>query len=301
MRIHHTPYQRMYKTPGPEESDINTMHRYRDAIVYSQGSGKELERSMFGAYVLFPYHDEEQYREHKFYKSIELINVGAFPFLPNSTGLLESFLDEIIMDSPEKAYERSTRPLGTKDYYENKLSGKNVLVGSLREAKQLDEALRDKFYHVPLANITDHKLLTQLEYVALYQSKKEFGAHNNSGIHWYGRIVDWRVLRRGEIKERPARPGTENRLFVKFTVDKWIKRDKPIVPGGRGIYTLLYTSKYIFDRAIEIAELKLETEDDLIVWREQRRRGPVNVELDHNQVDLARRVISIESRGGHEA
>lgn len=282
-----TSYRRDYKLPGPEESDINTMHRYRDAIVYTEGNGRELERSMFGAYVLFPYHDEEQYREHKFYKSIEMINVGAFPFLPNSTKLMEAFLDEIIMDSPEKAYERSTRPRGTKDYYVNKLSGKNVLVGSLREVQQLEDALHHKFYHVPLANVTDHKLLTQLEYVALYQSKKKFESHGGIGIHWYGKIIDWKVVRRGEITERPARQGTEEQLYVKFTVEEWIKRDTPIVPGGRGIYKLLYTTKYMFDRALEIAELKLDTEEDLKQWREERRLGPVKVELDHEQVDLA--------------
>lgn len=37
---------------------------------------------------------------------------------------------------------------------------------------------------------------------------------------------------------------------------------------------------------MEIAELKLETEEDLMTWREQRRLGRVKVELDHNQVDL---------------
>ncbi|MGM0882455.1 MAG: DUF2357 domain-containing protein [Bacillota bacterium] len=288
-----TPYRRDYKLPGPEESDINTMHRYRDAIVYAEGGGRELERSMFGAYVLFPYHDEEQYREHKFYKSIELINVGAFPFLPNSTKLMEAFLDEIIMDSPEKAYERSTRPRGTRDYYENKLIGKNVLVGSLREVQQLNDALQFKFYHVPLENISDHKLLTQLEYVALYQSKKKFEPRGEMGIHWYGKIVDWKVVKRKEITERPARLGTEEKLYVKFTVGEWVKRDTPIIPGGRGIYTLLYTSKYVFDRAHEIAELKLETEEDLREWREQRRLGPVKIELDHSQVDLASGVMGI--------
>lgn len=288
-----TPYRRDYKLPGPEESDINTMHRYRDAIVYSEGSGRELERSMFGAYVLFPYHDEEQYREHKFYKSIELINVGAFPFLPNSTNLMEAFLDEIIMDSPEKAFERSTRPRGSKDYYENKLIGKNVLVGSLREVQQLDDALQFKFYHVPLENISDHTLLTQLEYVALYQSVKKFEPRGETGINWYGKITDWKVVRRKEIIERPARPGTEEKLYVKFSVSVWEKRPVPIVPGGRGIYTLLYTSKYVFDRALEIAELKLETDEDLKIWREQRRLGPVTIELDHNQIDLAGRVLGV--------
>ncbi|TYP69633.1 restriction endonuclease-like protein [Paenibacillus methanolicus] len=288
-----TPYYNKYKLPGPEEDDINTMHRYRDAIVYMDTQSRELERSMFGAYVLFPYHNEEQFRQHQFYKSIELINIGAFPFLPNSTELLEAFLDEIIKDSPEKAYERSTRPRGTKEYYRNKLTGKNVLVGSLREVSQLEDAFKYGFYHVPLENINDHTLLTQLEYVALYQSKRQFQDHGEVGVNWYGKIVNWRVVRRKEITERPARRGTEEKLYVKFAIERWIMREKAIVPGGRGIHSLLFTSKYMFDRALEIAELKLETEEDLLVWREQRRQGRVRVELDHDQVDLASKVIEV--------
>ncbi|WP_136608748.1 hypothetical protein [Paenibacillus dokdonensis] len=58
----------------------------------------------------------------------------------------------------------------------------------------------------------------------------------------------------------------------------------------------MYTSKYIFDRATEIAELKLETEEDLQKWRETRRVGAVKVELHHEQVDLAKRVLGIRSR-----
>ncbi|USB33938.1 restriction endonuclease-like protein [Paenibacillus sp. YPG26] len=288
-----TSYFEKYKLPGPEEEDINTMHRYRDAIVYGEATSGEIERSMFGAYVLFPYHDEAQYKDHRFYKSIELINVGAFPFLPNSTELMESFLDEIVMDSPEKAYERSTRPRGTQNYYENKILGKNVLVGSLREVAQLESALRDGFYHMPLENISDHTILTQLEYVALYQSRGQFSSTGEMGINWYGRIADWKVLRRREITERPARRGTEEKLYVKFTIEKWMKRDKPIVSGGRGIYKVLYTSKYMFDRALEIAELRLETDEDLAQWREQRRLGTVKVKLDHDQVDLASRVLGV--------
>lgn len=288
-----TYYYDKYKQPGPEEDDINTMHRYRDAIVYEDSQGKELERSMFGAYVLFPYHDEERFREHRFFKSIELVNVGAFPFLPNSTKLMEDFLDEIIMDSPEKAYERSTRPRGTKRYYENKMSGKNVLVGSLREISQLELALSKGFYHMPLENLSDHKIPNQIEFIALYQSRKKFATTGETGVHWYGRVVDWKVIRRREITERPAKRGTEEKLYVKFEIEKWMKRDKPIVPGGHGIYTALYTSKYMFDRAEEIAELRLESEQDLVKWREQRRMGTVKVELDHEQVDLASKVVDI--------
>ncbi|WP_316246792.1 DUF2357 domain-containing protein [Paenibacillus ihumii] len=288
-----SPYWVKYKQPGPEEEDINTMHRYRDAIVYQDHRNGEYERSMFGAYVLFPYPDEARFKEHPFYKSIQLVNIGAIPLLPNATGLMEQLLDEMIQDSPEKAYERSTRPRGTKEYYFNKFEGKNVLVGSLREPSQLDVALSQRFYHMPLKNIVDHKLLTQIEYIAMCQSRRKFQEPGNTGIHWFGLIQDWKVVRRGEITERPARPGTEEELYVKFTIEQWERRDKPIALGGQGIYTCLYTSKYMFDRASEIAELKLENDEDLRKWREARRVGKVKVELDHTDVDLAGSVVEI--------
>lgn len=286
-----TTYHQKYGIPGPEEDDINTMHRYRDAIVYQEGPDHEYERSMYGAYVLFPYADEETYQQHHLYKSIELINVGAFPFLPGSTTLVEQFLDELILDSPEKAYERSIRPHGSQRYYQNKLSGKNVLVGSLRRG-QLEVALLHKFYHVPLKNVKDHKVLTQMEYVAVYQSRKRYG--EEGGIHWYGKIADWQVLPRKAITERPPMPGTEEELYVKFVVEEWWKREVPIESGGQGIYTLLFTTKYIFDRAREIAELRLENDEQLKIWREKRRLGKVKVQLDHHYVDLAKRVVRIE-------
>lgn len=291
-----TSYHRDYKTPGPELDDINTMHRYRDAIVYKGGKQGEVERSMFGAYVLFPYHNEEEFQEHRLHKSIKMMNIGAFPLLPNSTGLLEKFLDEIIMDSPEKAYERSTRPRGTKEYYSNKLTGKNVLVGSLRTVTQLEVAKEKGFYHVPLENISDHQILTQVEYVALCQSRKKFGPDRETGIHWYGKVMDWKVVRRKEISEIPPRPGTEDKLYVKFTVELWQKKDKPIALGGQGIYTLLFASKYMFDRAEEIAELKLEDEAHLMEWREKRRLGKVKVTVDNEDIDLANRVLGVELR-----
>lgn len=284
-----TPYYRAYGQPGPEEEDINTMHRYRDAIVYQEKGSGEYERSMFGAYVLFPYPDEERYKTHRFYKSIELLNIGALPFLPNSTSLVEQFLDEIIQDSPEKAYERSTRPRGTKEYYANQLAGKNVLVGSVRGPEQVGVARQHSFYHVPLKNLSDVKILTQIEYVAMCQSRKKFIDPAKTGIHWVGKVADWKVLRRKEIKEVPCRPGTEEELYVRFSIEAWKGLAVPIALGGQGIYKVLYTSKYILDRALEIAELRLETEEALREWREKRRKGKVQVKLDHEEyVDLGR-------------
>jgi predicted component of viral defense system (DUF524 family) len=288
-----TPYFERYRMPGPEEDDINTMHRYRDAIVYSEGQGREYERSMFGAYVLFPYHDEERFQQHKFYKSVELINIGAFPFLPNSTSLMEKFLDEIIMDSPEKAYERTTRPRGTKEYYKDKMSGKNVLVGALSKKPQLEAALEHGFYHTPLRNIIDHKVLTRIEYVALYQSIRLF-CTEEAGISWYGRVRDWKVVPRSAITAIPSSRGATDELYVVFEVDKWVQRETAIVPAGHGIYRILYTTDYIFNRAKEVSELRLETEEELRDWREKRRVGKVRVKLDQEHVDQGSLVVGIE-------
>ena len=97
--------------PGPEVGDINTMHRYRDAIVYQNG-GSPYERTMFGAYVLFPYSNEEDYQHHRFYESIGKVNIGGLPFLPSAMSLVSQMLDELISDSPESAFERATLPRG---------------------------------------------------------------------------------------------------------------------------------------------------------------------------------------------
>ena len=62
-------YKGKYGAPGPMEEDINTMHRYRDALVIEEEG--PFERTAYGAYVLFPWNQEEVYETHPFYKSIE--------------------------------------------------------------------------------------------------------------------------------------------------------------------------------------------------------------------------------------
>lgn len=54
------------------------MPRYRDSIVYHKG--KDNNNCIFGAFVLFPYNNEGEFINHKFFKSIEEVNIGAIPF-----------------------------------------------------------------------------------------------------------------------------------------------------------------------------------------------------------------------------
>ena len=91
-------YVNLYGGPGPTTEDVNTMHRYRDAIAiphpmkptaYKQGV-------VSGAVVLFPYPNETLYRDHKFYKSISQVEIGGLPFLPGSTTLVSEKLAALL-------------------------------------------------------------------------------------------------------------------------------------------------------------------------------------------------------------
>ena len=91
-------YKEQFGGPGPTTDDINTMHRYRDAIVLSQvlGGGVYELGVVKDAVVLFPFHDEDAYKNNRFYKSLKEVQIGGLPCLPNSTGLLEQHLESIL-------------------------------------------------------------------------------------------------------------------------------------------------------------------------------------------------------------
>ncbi|MBU3157669.1 hypothetical protein LL037_12605 [Clostridium estertheticum] len=48
---------------------------------------------------MFPYKDEEGYKNHDFYRSIGEVNIGGFPVLPSTTRLMEEVLDKLINES----------------------------------------------------------------------------------------------------------------------------------------------------------------------------------------------------------
>lgn len=90
----------------PPADAINQMHRYRDAIYYGSDRQTHAAKEIIGGYILFPGRgDNDSVRERFFYKSIETVNIGAFPLLPdasdpsNERSLLFKFLSKILTAS----------------------------------------------------------------------------------------------------------------------------------------------------------------------------------------------------------
>lgn len=87
-------YTRTYGGVGPHVEDVNTMHRYRDAIVNpALATHPRLVRS---ACVLFPMVDEGAYRDHRFFRSLADVGIGGLPFLPANRSYVARRLNTIL-------------------------------------------------------------------------------------------------------------------------------------------------------------------------------------------------------------
>lgn len=256
-------YEAISHNPGPEVDDINTMHRYRDAIVYQNGASC-YERTMFGAYVLFPYHNLEEYRNHRFYKSIEKVNIGGLPFLPSATEMVAQMLEDLIADSSESAFERTTLPRGIEERLARvDWEKRDVLVGSLRNKAQLDTALRYRFYHIPASQLPESAF--PIHYVAIYQSKNFFGPE--AGIRYYGVVTKCIPMKRNQILELPK---SSTEAYYRLEVKEWKQLEHVVAPKEFGQVRCL-TNLFLLEHSTEYPELLLRSEEEYRLYTELKR------------------------------
>ncbi len=85
---------------SPPDDAINQMHRYRDAIYYKENKDAALKKEVIGGYILFPGDGQKAEVEvSKFYKTIDEVNIGAFPLRPKDVEnreLLVQFIESLI-------------------------------------------------------------------------------------------------------------------------------------------------------------------------------------------------------------
>jgi uncharacterized protein len=265
-------YQKRYKSPGPMEDDINTMHRYRDSIVATNGG--PYERTSFGAYVLFPWFDETTYEDHHFYKSIEKVNIGGLPFLPNATDMVERFVERLIDKSPEEIQKEGILPQGAQDEWKSSLDHM-VLVGLVPDQVNYDRFIKEAYYQIPVKHL--RKGWQAADYVALYVKNS---LNTKNGVHFYGKIKEVKPFK------------DEREEYMRFHVDVWANLLQPIKPVNYGVSSYIITTLNTLKEAQELPELFMKSRGEMRIWRMLRRvSDQIKVDLDDKNLDTASRVI----------
>lgn len=255
-----------YGIIGPVEDDINVMHRYRDAIVAELEEKMEFKYKTFGAYVMFPYGNESEFKNHRFYKSIEKVNIGAFPMLPGSTFLIENHLQSILNESSLEANERLLGHIALDDDY-SKFKIDNVMVANVKDKAHLEVYVKNRFYHIPVKKLTNIRL--GIEYIALYESKRSF---TDGEIKYYGKIKSIKRYKRNECRELPSASNDE---YLRFEFED-IYKIGPIKSVEYGVPLISYTTLYLLQNAESIHELKMKNRDEILIYKKLKEVSKIN-------------------------
>ncbi|MBS4214951.1 restriction endonuclease-like protein [Neobacillus rhizophilus] len=280
-------YHTQYKGPGPLEEDINTMHRYRDALVVNHG--KEYEREAFGAYVLFPGFFEEEYVTHPFYSSIDKVNIGGLPFLPNTTKLVEQFIENLIEKSPEEIQKEGILPKGTKEEWFSSLDSK-VMVANVKSNSEYQNFLNQRYFTLPVKQLK--KGWQEAEYIALYLPKDVSNEYN--GIYYYSKIDEVQIVKGSELPFVSVRNDGE---YAYFKVQPWNKLGQVIRPVQYGISAYIMTTLNTLKYSNELPELFMKTNDEVTLWRMLRRiSNQIKIDLDEKTLDYASNITYLNLR-----
>ena len=164
----------------PVAETLDAMHHYRDAIYYGKRGDQQFSKEIIGGYILFPGRMNEQEMLSKmeegnqklpyYLQSIDEVNIGAYPLLPNAESglLLEAHLRKILLnDSIIKQLEVSVpqRGLYYTDTKPRSVESKNVFTVSVRKSDSDYQFFHDHIAKkyvmetLPKVNILEAKFL----------------------------------------------------------------------------------------------------------------------------------------------
>lgn len=214
---------------APVDDTLNQMHRYRDAIYYNDKKGKSMSKEVVGGYILFPGRldevkmqsliDQARYDELPYYlKSIEYVNIGAFPLLPNENSgiLLENFLKRIILQESTADQIDDTIPQRGL-YYSLEDEGTNVIIGCYKNEAHHQWIIRNGKYNLRLDKDREGAIglnngFTNAQYLVLYEvGKKE-------SIEAYRLTGNSDVMTREDLIKSDY-PDPQGRLYLVVDID----------------------------------------------------------------------------------
>lgn len=162
----------------PPTDAINQMHRYRDAIYYGKVHEHYRSKEIIGGYILFPGRGDDLNISRRYYsESVEQVNIGAFPLLPNVNkelegALLKKHLENILMEkSTAESHVAKAKPQRTLAYVsEEEKAGvvdDLVMIALAGDEQKRNWILEHCWYNLPLDKVADSPIM-QAKYLLLY-------------------------------------------------------------------------------------------------------------------------------------
>lgn len=158
----------------PPTDAINQMHRYRDAIYYSKEHEPYRSKEIIGGYILFPGRGSDEYIKNRYYSaSIQDVNIGAFPLLPNNSSLLKTHLEDLLLRySTTDIHVAKSKPQRTLAYVTEEekagmIADDLVMVAVAGSEEKRQWTFNKLWYNIPLDKIADSPW-NQAKYLLLY-------------------------------------------------------------------------------------------------------------------------------------
>ena len=162
----------------PPTDAINQMHRYRDAIYYSKEHEPYRSKEIIGGYILFPGRGDDEYISQRYFStSVEEVNIGAFPLLPNANEelegrLLKQHLHKILIEHvTTESHVSKAKPQRTLAYVsEEEKAGvvdDLVMIAVAGNEEKRNWTLENCWYNIPLEKMADSPIM-QAKYLLLH-------------------------------------------------------------------------------------------------------------------------------------
>ena len=199
----------------PPSDAINQMHRYRDAIYYSEKEQKYAAKEIIGGYILFPGRgNDSKIKERYYYKSIESVNIGAFPLLPNTDkpdeegSLLREHLKKVLLETTTHEQIKDSIPQKGLHYTDEKPKDKLVYVGSVLSSNPMLEDFKENSAEMYYTgnNDTPHDLdLQAIKYFMPIVGGKIQGVY---------KVIAINAARKSDKKKQNDNPNDGVRFFL---------------------------------------------------------------------------------------
>ena len=198
----------------PVSETLDAMHHYRDAIYYGRRGEKRFAKEIIGGYILFPGRMDERELLKKlhdgdkdlpyFLQSIEEVNIGAYPLLPNEDSglLLEDHLRKVLLGETVLEQIEDSVPQRGLHYTHKDVSEKLVYVGYVKADNpeiELYKTNQAKTYYTGSLDF-DELDIQALEYLLPVVAGKVQGLYEIDSVG-FKKLSKIRALRNGEKDE----------------------------------------------------------------------------------------------------